>query len=44
MAYGGGRRGSSRWGLPMVRSDALGKLAAFGVGRLQGSGNSGAII
>ncbi|KAI5003142.1 hypothetical protein ZWY2020_027792 [Hordeum vulgare] len=33
MAYGGGRRGSSRWGLPMVRSDALGKLGpSFGIG------------
>jgi hypothetical protein len=32
MAFGG-RRGSSRWGLPVVRSDALGKLGpSFGIG------------
>jgi hypothetical protein len=32
MAFGG-RRGSSRWGLPAVRSDALGKLGpSFGIG------------
>uniref|UniRef100_A0A0E0CB94 Uncharacterized protein n=1 Tax=Oryza meridionalis TaxID=40149 RepID=A0A0E0CB94_9ORYZ len=32
MAFGG-RRGSSRWGLPVVRSEALGKLGpSFGIG------------
>ncbi|CAM0883989.1 unnamed protein product [Alopecurus aequalis] len=32
MAFGG-RRGSSRWGLPMLRTDELGKLGpSFGIG------------